>query len=903
MMRKVVLTGLAALFLEYSGYAGGEFLREQAAAWRSMPVKVWECKAFPAEPGVRAIMYEGIGGKRNFAWIGFPEGASKEKPVPGVVLVHGGGGTAFARWVRYWNRQGYAAIAPDNCGSLPVAFDPTGEVRFSWCRHRWSGPAGWNPWYELQHKTVKLENLWLTHAVASTIKAATVLSEYPQVDRERLGITGVSWGAVISGIVIGTDPRFKAAGLVYGCGFLSEYSRFCEQEKKLLPERRLLLREEFDPLNFLGDVRIPVLFFCGTNDPSFWPPSWQKSTDLVARAERCMKLRYPHAHGPVGEEMPELRGFFREHLEGGAPRLRLGKPERNGLSLSAAVGNGAPAGTELLVSCSSGEWKNKEWKRLPAVFDPAARRVKATLPEHWVAAFFSITAPDGQKVTSPILFPPAELPGTVRRESRSRLKVVKLPPNARLEGARLIVENPGQAGKGLYFAEFSLPVKEFAGCFLSGSIRGRSDGLQMAKNGRVFLQMSYPSADGRFRRFNLETRRNFRNGVLPFCIAVEPHAENCTLKLGILNASGRVEFDLDSLQFEPLFSRGKTDWKCEYSEEVKRRPRRRGVMSPIIDQTNEEHFRTLKKWNVNLMRLQLNTAEEWARNNPERYRKFIEEKINRVIPRVLELGGKYGIKIIIDLHMTPGSNRMTSEENGMYDSDTAVEEYLEIWRRIARKFGGHPALYGYDLMNEPHQIRKAKYNCRDLQRMAAEAIRSIDPETPIYVESNHMANPVDFFYLEPIRLKNIIYQLHFYDPIPYTHQKLFKAELNSGGKQPKTFPGEYFGSRWDDSLKEFRKSVAYVQEFERRYGAKIFVGEFSAQAYAPGAAEYLACCIRFFEECNWEWCYHAFREARMWDLEYSGSAIDDLKPDHDSDRKRILLEGFRLNQTESAAGK
>lgn len=41
----------------------------------------------------------------------------------------------------------------------------------------------------------------------------------------------------------------------------------------------------------------------------------------------------------------------------------------------------------------------------------------------------------------------------------------------------------------------------------------------------------------------------------------------------------------------------------------------------------------------------------------------------------------------------------------------------------------------------------------------------------------------------------------------------------------------------------------------------------------------------------------------MWDLEYGGSAIDDLKPDPDSDRKRILLEGFRLNQTESAAGK
>ena len=34
-------------------------------------------------------------------------------------LVHGGGGTAFADWVKLWNSRGYAAIAMDNCGSIP----------------------------------------------------------------------------------------------------------------------------------------------------------------------------------------------------------------------------------------------------------------------------------------------------------------------------------------------------------------------------------------------------------------------------------------------------------------------------------------------------------------------------------------------------------------------------------------------------------------------------------------------------------------------------------------------------------------------------------------------------------------------------------------------------------------
>ena len=36
-----------------------------------------------------------------------------------MVLVHGGGGTAEAEWVRIWNARGYAAISMDTCGCVP----------------------------------------------------------------------------------------------------------------------------------------------------------------------------------------------------------------------------------------------------------------------------------------------------------------------------------------------------------------------------------------------------------------------------------------------------------------------------------------------------------------------------------------------------------------------------------------------------------------------------------------------------------------------------------------------------------------------------------------------------------------------------------------------------------------
>ena len=66
--------------------------------------------------GVRGIFFDGLPWKgkptRVFAFLGMPDHTAGEK-VPAMVLIHGGGGTAFAKWVKFWNSRGYAAIAMD----------------------------------------------------------------------------------------------------------------------------------------------------------------------------------------------------------------------------------------------------------------------------------------------------------------------------------------------------------------------------------------------------------------------------------------------------------------------------------------------------------------------------------------------------------------------------------------------------------------------------------------------------------------------------------------------------------------------------------------------------------------------------------------------------------------------
>ena len=93
---------------------------------------------------VKAIFYEGepYQGRptRVFGYYALPKGEPGKK-VPGIVLVHGGGGSAFVRWVKLWNSRGYAAISMDTCGA--VSGNAYGQEQKGHVRHAWAGPEGW----------------------------------------------------------------------------------------------------------------------------------------------------------------------------------------------------------------------------------------------------------------------------------------------------------------------------------------------------------------------------------------------------------------------------------------------------------------------------------------------------------------------------------------------------------------------------------------------------------------------------------------------------------------------------------------------------------------------------------------------------------------------------------------
>ena len=382
-------------------------LVDAAAEWivEGAP-STWPCNHL-AERGLRGLFFEGVPFKekptRVFAWLGLPAGASTTSRVPGVVLVHGGGGTAFARWVRWWNARGYAAIAMDTCGTMPLP--ETGERGSAiWPGHNYSGPicepfaqAGCEP-----------GELWVFHACACAVKAHSLLAALPEVDEKRIGVTGVSWGGFLTCLLAGIDPRFRCAAPVYGCGFLGDESVWSSTGEfaAMSESQQLFWRDNFDPSSVLPRVKIPMLWLNGTNDFAFWPPVWQKSAAFTSGPRQlCMKVRWPHGHIPAAEQAREIEQFFQAQLAGGLPLVSISPPQVKGSRIKAAFGDERPVrSASLAVTVDRGLWPEREWHILPAALDAAARQVTAIVPDGATAAYLELLSDDWLTSTSDIVF-------------------------------------------------------------------------------------------------------------------------------------------------------------------------------------------------------------------------------------------------------------------------------------------------------------------------------------------------------------------------------------------------------------------------------------------------------------------------------------------------------------------
>jgi dienelactone hydrolase len=317
---------------------------------------------------------------RVFAWVGFPPAAAGDK-VPGIVLVHGGGGTAFSNWVKRWNDYGYAAIAMDTCGCIPRG------TYGNWQRQPDGGPPGWGGMDQIDDPRT---DQWTYHAVADAILAHSLLRSLPRVDPDRIGLTGISWGGYLACILAGVDPRLKFDVPVYGCGFTNEHG-FAGSVAALGKERGARWMRWWDPSAYLAAAKLPMLWVTGTNDFAYTFNALQKSYRLAPGPHTlAIRLRMPHGHGPAGEGPKEIPVFADSIVAGKPPLARITGAGRDGRQVWATFESAVPVRhVDLMATCDQGAWQNRLWKVYPA--EREGGRVTATLPAGATVWYINLT--------------------------------------------------------------------------------------------------------------------------------------------------------------------------------------------------------------------------------------------------------------------------------------------------------------------------------------------------------------------------------------------------------------------------------------------------------------------------------------------------------------------------------
>jgi hypothetical protein len=224
-----------------------------------------------------------------------------------------------------------------------------------------------------------------------------LLASFKEVDEDKIGVTGISWGGYLTCIVAGLDDRLKAAVPVYGCGFLHENSVWKPRLDGFPPERRDRWVNSFDPSMYVPNVKCPILFLNGTNDFAYPLDSYQKSYQLV-KSPRTLSVRVRLPHGHIWT-FGEVDAFIDSHLKKGASLLEIGPMLREGESVSTQV-KGKARKAMLHYAIATGPWQKREWKSIAAEIDEGT--VRAKLPaDRPLVYFLGVTDARDVEVSTP----------------------------------------------------------------------------------------------------------------------------------------------------------------------------------------------------------------------------------------------------------------------------------------------------------------------------------------------------------------------------------------------------------------------------------------------------------------------------------------------------------------------
>ena len=249
----------------------------------------------------------------------------------------------------------------------------------------------------------------------------------------------------------------------------------------------------------------------------------------------------------------------------------------------------------------------------------------------------------------------------------------------------------------------------------------------------------------------------------------------------------------------------------------------------------------------------------------------------------LDYANDLDIKIVVTPISLPGARWVQMNNNirddKLWKDQHYREQAIQFWKDLASRLKNHPAVVGYNLVNEPHpEVAYNQYSFWDkglpewyqnikggqgdlnlFNTQMVGAIRSIDPNIPIIVESGLYATPWAFEYLEPLNDDKVIYSFHMYEPYAFTTESINKDKYS--------YPGRIFIEELNgdfelnkQGLEEFFNPIIEWSERNQIHSNRIWVGEFGCNRFINGVEHYLSDLISIFNKYQWHWSFYAYRE-------------------------------------------
>lgn len=337
-------------------------------------------------PGLRSFLLEGAPDEKGnptyaYTYYGLPDTPMPDGGYPAVVLVHGGGGTAFPFYANAYRKMGYAVITFDHYGQLPI-INPSGRSAYSRAKrpilaNSWQAAAG-----SFGERDTRLRHLWIKNVIPLICRANTFLRSQKEINPNQIGLLGISWGSVTGEIAVSFDHRFQYAVFCYGCGNWDLSSPKCNFYN--------YRNDTFEPKYYLNKITTPCLWVGGTNDDAFeiapWQKSWQSAPGTVATS---LVVELDHDH--VGWDYAIVLRFADSFRGKDTALPKISATEVKGDVAQAKIlspGDGI-IGAEFNYTADAEPGSARKWRKTPAQILPGGV-VKATIPADAKAFYFNV---------------------------------------------------------------------------------------------------------------------------------------------------------------------------------------------------------------------------------------------------------------------------------------------------------------------------------------------------------------------------------------------------------------------------------------------------------------------------------------------------------------------------------